>query len=359
MFSRFINRKYLRPLYVFLTLALLVGFMSPASQPAQAYAIPTFRIVSVDENNSVTIKTYNFPADQTFTVRMGPFGSRGIGGTEVTTVGSGEGGSFEGTYDIPDEYVGYALIAIRLESDSGYYAFNWFRNSTSATTASDSGTTTYGTGGPYYYGIPTFGIKSVSVDDSVTIVTHNFPADQTFTVRMGEFGTRGVGGYEVATVNSGDGGSFEGAYGIPDELKGRSLIAIRLESNSGYYAFNWFNNKTGGTSAYGTGGPVSDSGTSTTYYGIPTISISSVNPRTTVTIRTHNFPANTTFKVRMGEYGTRGVDGELVDEIDSGDGGSFKLMFSIPESLKGDSRVAIRFESDSGYYAYNWFTNPQ
>jgi hypothetical protein len=81
-------------------------------------------------------------------------------------------------------------------------------------------------------------------DTTVTILTNNFPPNQTFTVRMGAYGTQGVGGTVVATTNSGAGGSFVESYPIPASLAGSTRIAIRLESPQGFYAYNWFWNNT-------------------------------------------------------------------------------------------------------------------
>jgi hypothetical protein len=53
-----------------------------------------------------------------------------------------------------------------------------------------------------------------------------------------------VNGYEVTTTDSGAGGSFKATYTIPEKMKGSLLIAIRLESTSGYYSYNWFWNTT-------------------------------------------------------------------------------------------------------------------
>src|SRR5512135_1424939 len=111
---------------------MLAGLLAVPLQKAQAFTIPTFSIVSVDKDVSVTIKTANFPADQTFTVRMGVIGTKGIGGTVVGTTDSGAGGSFEATYDIPLSLQGAAMIAIRMDSPQGFFSFNWFVNNTSA-----------------------------------------------------------------------------------------------------------------------------------------------------------------------------------------------------------------------------------
>lgn len=90
---------------------------------------------------------------------------------------------------------------------------------------------------------------------------------------------------------------------------------------------------------------------------IPTFSIKAVVRNSTVTITTADFPKNTEFVVRMGRYGTQGVNGVIVAEVDSGKGGKQSFTFNIPVSLVDRGRIAIRMESESGYYAYNWFYN--
>lgn len=90
---------------------------------------------------------------------------------------------------------------------------------------------------------------------------------------------------------------------------------------------------------------------------IPTISIVEVVRDSYVTIKAHNYPANTKFFVRMGKMGTKGIDGILVEAFNSRKGGSFTMAFDIPHKLYGEKQIAIRLESDNGYYSYNWFDN--
>lgn len=202
------------------------------------YGYPTFSITSVEQNSKVTIHTSNLPPDQTVDVRMNYYGTLGVAGVVVNTFESGTGGSQDLTFDIPDFLKSYQQIAIRLECESGYYAYNWFWNNTAPWNGSVSP--------DGYVGIPTFAIIGVVRDSTVTIKTNNLPANQTFTVRMNYFGTNGVGGVVVATTESGNGGVMDLTYNIPDYLKGQSQIAVRLESQTGYYfAYNWFwNNST-------------------------------------------------------------------------------------------------------------------
>jgi hypothetical protein len=338
------STRWLRAgLQMLVVMALMCGVLGFVTQDAAASVpIPVFSITSVVTDSTVTIQTTNFPANHTFVVRMGLFGTLGIGGVEVGTTFSGTGGTFAATYTIPDALKGQNRIAIRMDATAGgYNSYNWFWNNTSTTT-------TTGTGGPVFTGIPTFTIETVVTDSTVTIKTNNFPAARTFTVRMGLFGTLGIGGEVVATTDSGAGGVFTITYNIPASLAGQSRIAIRMDSTTGgFNSYNWFWNS---PSTVGTGGPI--------FTGIPTFAITAVVKDATVTIKTNNFPAARTFTARMGLYGTLGIGGEVVGTTDSGPGGVFTVTYIIPASLVGQSRIAIRLDSTTGgFYSYNWFWN--
>ena len=326
----------------------------PTTTPASASGtIPTFSIVSVVRDKTVTIKTYNFPANDTFKVLMGEMGTRGVNGIKVATTDSGTGGTFQKTYKIPASLRGSYQIAIRLQSTtgSGYFAYNWFYNNTSGTGTSPTKTPSG------YTGIPTFSIVSVVRDETVTIKTQNLPPDDSFVVTMGAMGTRGINGIKVKTTDSGKGGTKTLTYDIPDSLKGSYQIAIRMQSpSSGYFAYNWFYNNTSGSAATPTPGPSPTPKPS--YSGIPTFSIVSVVRDETVTIKTQNLPPDDSFVVTMGAMGTRGINGIKVKTTDSGKGGTKTLTYDIPDSLKGSYQIAIRMQSpSSGYFAYNWFYN--
>lgn len=331
-------------LLIFAALFLLGGDFAVGAQTA-----PTISIGSVVANESVTFRTHNYPANQTFTVIMGKIGTQGIDGYVVGTVDSGDGGSMTATFPIPAALQGDYRIAIRLQSPAGYYSYNWFYNDTTVGAQPAPGTD--------YSGIPTFDVTAVSADKTVTIGAKNVPPNRSFTVRMGAMGTRGVNGIVVETFNSGEGGAFSDSYVIPAALHGSYRIAIRLQSADGYYAYNWFYNNTTGAGTT----PTTPAPTSTpappAYTGTPTFSITAVQRNETVTIRTKDFPPERTFTVTMGAFGTRGINGIVVDTTASGDGGEFTAAYPIPEALQGSYRIAIRLQSSDGYYAYNWFYN--
>lgn len=194
--------------------------------------------------------------------------------------------------------------------------------------------------------VPTFSITAVVRDTSASILTANFPANDTFDVYMNYYGTLGINGIKVGTLTTGDGGALAATFNIPAKLAGNWRLAIRLHSpTSGNYAYNWFyNNTTGKVVVPG-------------YQGIPTFSIVAVVKDTSVTITTKNFPKNVTFDILMGAYGTLGIGGTKVGTLDSGAGGSLTATYKIPAALQGKNRIAIRAQSASGFFAYNWFWN--
>ncbi len=112
--------------------ATTAGTAAPSATPGAVptFAIPTFTVVGVQAGTSVTIRTANFPANQTFTALMGPIGSMGVGGVDAGTVSSGAGGVFTATISIPASMAATPQIALRLQSPAGYYSFGWFYNST-------------------------------------------------------------------------------------------------------------------------------------------------------------------------------------------------------------------------------------
>jgi hypothetical protein len=217
----------------------------PTTTPVPGYSgYPTFSIESITKDQSVTIKTSNLPANDTFNVTMGQYGSKGIGGVLVASTSSGAGGTQSLTYSIPSSLYGLSKIAIRMESPtSSYFAYNWFYNNTRATTSTPPPEATATPAPPSYGGYPTFSITAVVKDQSVTISGKNFPVNDTFTVFMGPYGSQGIGGTNVGSTNTESGGSLTATYSIPSTLAGSSKIALRLQSpTSGYFAYNWFYN---------------------------------------------------------------------------------------------------------------------
>ena len=58
------------------------------------------------------------------------------------------------------------------------------------------------------WGVPVISITAVVSDTSVTLSGSGFPVDQTFTVRMGAYGTLGIGGVVVGSKEPASGSAF-------------------------------------------------------------------------------------------------------------------------------------------------------
>jgi len=329
-------------------LIMLLGAQVALASNA-SLVIPLISISNVEEGVSVTVKGTSFPSNDDFKVTMGAFGTQGIGGIVVATQNSGTG-SFTATYTIPASLKTASRIAIRLESPtSGYYSYNWFWNDTS----SSGGTVTPPTWGypPAGKGtIPSTSITNVTPGVDVEVKGSNFTTTDTYDVYIGKFGTKGVGGVKVTTVDTDASGKFTETFSIPASLKDEDALAIRFVSPAtGYYAYDWFYNQGSSTPVV-----VPPAGPGT----IPTFTITKVVEGSKVTISAKNFIANDTYNVYMGVIGTKGVGGIKVTTQDTDATGAFTATYNIPASLAGKAQIAIRLQSPTtGYYSYNWFYN--
>ena len=338
--------------FAMLLLLLFFGVGTVSSSP---FVIPTISVSSVQVGKTVTLQTHNFPPNMTFNVTMGRMYTQGIGGIYVGQINSGNGASQSVTFTIPAALANDAQVSIRAQTGHAnpYYAYNWFYNNPAPVPVPV-------TPGPVYTGIPTFSVSAVNAGKDVTIVTNNFPAHMTFYVTMGKMYTRGIGGIQVASFDSEQGGTLTKTFTIPASLAGDDRISIRAQTGHAnpYYAFNWFHNVTAGP---GTGGgTVGSTGSSVPVYtGIPTFSVCSVTRDNKVTIKTYNFPANQTFAVTMGPMFTQGIGGYSVGTIATGNNSSSEYEFSIPAQLYGSYRISMRAQTGHAYpfFAYNWFYN--
>ena len=199
------------------------NLVEPAPTP-----IPTISIESVVVDETVTIRTHNFPAGRTFLLLMGHMGTLGINGTPVGTFDSGLGGTMTATFPIPVNLKGLERIAIRAEA-TPFYAYNWFDNPVAPLPT------------------PTFTICGVVRDEFVVIRTNgNFPANRDFAVMVNGMGTLGMNGTVVGGFNSGPAGSaILASFPIPSNVRGLDQIAIRAEEVGGpFFSYNYFENQT-------------------------------------------------------------------------------------------------------------------
>lgn len=218
---------------------------SALAAKAQAGKTPFTSIVNVVKDTEVTVQAFNFPADTDFHVTMGRLGTEGIGGFIVGSENSGETGDFYATFEIPGQLQGEQYIAIRFQSKtSGHFAYDFFPNLDGYNFANNN--ITVAGSGDWVLPIGTYPntvINSSVLNTSVTVSGFNFTKNDTYNVYMGAYGTAGVGGILVGTVNAGNLGTFTETFTIPPAMFDASQIAIRFESqNTIYYAYDfWLN----------------------------------------------------------------------------------------------------------------------
>ncbi len=232
-----------RLLAVLSTLVLLTTLVSTvAAAPSGLSSFPYFIVTRVDHNAYVYLRLYNFPAGETVKVYEDLYGTMAVNGSLMSSFTADNAAEYK--VEMAAIVRNQARGAIRLESTdiniSGYFINS---GGTSATTTTTTTTATS-------WVVPTFSISSVDVDNTVTISTADFPAHYTFDVLMNTYGTLGIGGTKVTSIDSGSGGALTFTFDIPSDLKGESTIAIRLESpTGGYYSYNWFHNKSSSSSS--------------------------------------------------------------------------------------------------------------
>jgi hypothetical protein len=209
-----------------------------------------FSITNVQQNSSVTVRTYNFPSNVLFKAKMGRSSGGGYEWIDLPDVDSGNGGSFEVVFTIPAEFHGTNQLVLRMiqnkKNGKSFHHDQWFSNVPGGSGTGGRGVNYYPYYNNYYYHgtIPTIWIQSVVRNSSVTIRTANFPPNLDFQVLMGPMGTRGHG-YHVTTFNSGAGGAMTLTFSIPPQLYGSHQISIRTQNQwSGYFSYNWFYNNT-------------------------------------------------------------------------------------------------------------------
>lgn len=89
---------------------------------------PSITIVAVEKNRAVTLKAENFPKNQVFSVRVGPFQNFFNNAVAIGSIDSEEGGEFLFTIFLPIEVRDVDMITVRLDSVQGSFAFNAFKN---------------------------------------------------------------------------------------------------------------------------------------------------------------------------------------------------------------------------------------
>lgn len=204
-----------------------------AAAPARAITV-SFDVLSVIEDQSVTIRTRDFPAQTKFTVWMGLATRKAVGGFEAAAFDSGKGGVVEATFPIPEGIRGERIIGVRVESDNGYFtAYNWFFNRDQAGLI------------PAETVAPSLSFSEVKKNQTVTVEAAGLPPLSLFRVRVGPHETFYRDYVSVDPVQSDQAGAARFTIPLGKNVQEAEYIAVRLDG-AGRYAYAAFSNVDGG-----------------------------------------------------------------------------------------------------------------
>jgi LysM repeat protein len=200
---------------------------------------------------------------------------------------------------------------------------------------------------------PVFSVTSVKKDQSVTVKVSGYPANKNFNILMGKIGTQAVNGVLVGTGKTNSNGAFSVSVDIPKKLQGQSTIAIRVEAadGSGYYAYNWFYNKTQSSDSSGSG-----SGSSYT----SGLAVTSVVEDKSVSFKAGNLQPNKTYSVYLDRKNSNDkVTGQWIAYVTTDANGFVSTTVQIPDSYKDRRELSLRLVSSDGktFVATSWFLN--
>jgi len=227
-----LNRALLAGLIIAL---LALACPQPAAAAPHHEVILTFEVVGVKEDESVTIRTKDFPVRTNFNVLMDKVGKQARGGKEAGEFNTGNGGVIELTFPIPEVLRGELILAIRFESKDGYSAANWFINENMAYKSLDKKIK------------PELSFSAVKKNQSAVVEGKNFPPGFNFSVRVGPYYTFYRDYIFVDSVKSNTDGTLKFELPLPPTAKDADYIMVRVDGG-GLLAFNNFQNIDGGAS---------------------------------------------------------------------------------------------------------------
>lgn len=205
----------------------------PATATATATSAPKplITITGIEKNTAVTVQTENFPANQVFKIRVGPFDTFFKDYVEVGTINSGNGGTFKFTVLLPSTVKDVERVTVRLDSASGQFAYNYFKNETSGTI-------------PAVATPVTSSLCQVSVSPALsTVMKQGEDFDAVWTVKNISGNTWELGTIDYKYVRGTELHKYEKVYDLNEAVKSGDTVKIRVDMlaphSTGTYSTTW------------------------------------------------------------------------------------------------------------------------
>ncbi len=192
---------------------------------------PLIWIIGVEKNAAVSVQTENFPANQVFKIRVGPFDTFFKDFVEVGTINSGNGGVFKFTVLLPEKVKDVEKITVRLDSKEGEYAYNYFKNEASGTI-------------PAVATPVTNALCEMSVSPALsTVLKPGEDFDAIWTIKNISGKTWEAGTVDYKYVRGTELHKYDKIYDLSEEVKSGEKVEIRVDMmaphTAGTYTTYW------------------------------------------------------------------------------------------------------------------------
>ena len=219
------------PLPTSTTVILPTAIPTTATPTATQEPKAFITIIGVEKNTAVSVQASNFPANQIFKIRVGPFDTFFQNYVEVGTINSGNGGSFKFTILLPENVKDVERVTVRLDSAAGVYAFNYFKNETSGTV-------------PVVATPVPSPLCEVSISPSAyTVVKPGYDFDAIFTIKNISGKTWESGTADYKYIRGDELHKYEKIYDLNQTVKSGEKVEVRVDMlaplNAGTYSTTW------------------------------------------------------------------------------------------------------------------------
>lgn len=220
---------------VILIALLALALPQPAAAAPGHDITLSFDVVAVKKSESVTIKMKDFPVRTKFTLKMAKVGKKAVDGAVIAEFNTEKGGTFEKTFQIPENLKNELIIAIRVDSVDHYAAENWFFNEDKYAKVTDKAKQ------------PAMTFSGVQKDTSFKLEVKNLVPNTAYLVRVGPHYTFYRDYVSTGTIKSDAEGVISADITMPKAIKDKAAeyVMVRLDG-AGNYAVASFQNVNGG-----------------------------------------------------------------------------------------------------------------
>lgn len=236
-----ISSKTFRFLAAIMVLAMLLMAVPHAVAAADGFRI---NIVAVKQDQQIVVEAVNFPANQTWTVRVGTYYGFREDNVTVDTFTSTNGGTFRFIVHLPSVVQGADWVSVRLDSTNKNYVYNAFYNLDrgDATTTGVQPTTTGSVTSTPVPAASTCSVVSVTTTAPRPMSPY-YDFDTVWVVKNTSSKTWELSTLDYKYINGTKLHIYNDIYDLASTVKAGETVSIRVDMKApalpGTYITNW------------------------------------------------------------------------------------------------------------------------